>query len=259
MSQINFYEILGCKPIDNFLVIKKAYRKKVKSAHPDNDGLTERFVLIQEAKEILLNKEKRIDYDFSFTNISTKLIHKQISINVNINQILGKDYVFIKYIRKIACECKSNDKDCTYCCGEGIRDDEVDLTLKDIYRQKDKSLIVFPNGGDMDRYGRTGDLHIIINYDLAVGFEIDQKTKWFMTYNFKIKDYELLDCFNFTNKSFILKTKELGSLTLNSRVFNKKEKVMINERINVYVSIEITDIDLLLQSNYFTELKKQNL
>ena len=64
-----------------------------------------------------------------------------------------------------------------------------------------------------------------------------------MTYNFKIKDYELLDCFNFTNKSFILKTKELGSLTLNSRVFNKKEKVMINERINVYVSIEITQSD----------------
>jgi len=124
----------------------------------------------------LLVEQKRIDYDFSFTNISTKLKHKQKAYFIDLDQILGKKYLYIKYIRKIACECKGLDNDCKFCSQSGVRDDEVELTLKDLSRQKDGSIITLPKGGDVDRYGRQGDLHVIVKYNLPTGFQIDPRS-----------------------------------------------------------------------------------
>jgi len=259
LKNVNFYEILNCKPTSTWIELKKAYRDLIKVAHPDKGGSAAFFNSIREAKEILLDQSKRLDYDFSFTNVSAILNHKKIGVNINLKQILGDEPLHLKYIRKIACECKGIEEKCKYCLGTGIREDEVELKLDDVSRQKNTSKVTLPAGGDIDRYGRQADLHVILNYELPIGFHVDSTTKWFLDYNFKLKDYELLDCFDFTIKKLILKIKDLGNLELDTNVFDKNKKVKIKDRINVYVKVEITDINLLLESNYLTELTKHNL
>ena len=65
----DYYYILGVKSTASLDDIKKAYRKLSLKFHPDkNDGddfFTERFKEIQEAYEILSNKEKRSNYDLN--------------------------------------------------------------------------------------------------------------------------------------------------------------------------------------------------
>ena len=65
----DYYYILGVKNTASLDDIKKAYRKLSLKFHPDkNDGddfFTERFKEIQEAYEILSNKEKRSNYDLN--------------------------------------------------------------------------------------------------------------------------------------------------------------------------------------------------
>lgn len=61
---INHYQILGVSHDASFDEIKKAYRGKVKSFHPDKkSGNADVFKRIKEAYEILKNPEKRKIYD----------------------------------------------------------------------------------------------------------------------------------------------------------------------------------------------------
>lgn len=60
------YEVLGVRPDASADEIKRAYRQKAKRYHPDrNDSpaARERFTRIQEAKETLLDAERRRHYD----------------------------------------------------------------------------------------------------------------------------------------------------------------------------------------------------
>lgn len=69
-----YYEILGISPNSSNQEIKKAYRGLVKKCHPDIDykkrtknqrsEAHSNMQVINEAYETLMNKEKRLDYDF---------------------------------------------------------------------------------------------------------------------------------------------------------------------------------------------------
>ena len=60
-----FYDTLEIEPHASTAEIKKAYRRKVRSAHPDHGGTNEQFNQVHEAYETLSNPSKRSSYDAS--------------------------------------------------------------------------------------------------------------------------------------------------------------------------------------------------
>lgn len=57
------YETLGVKKTDSKDKIKKAYRKKSMTAHPDQGGNPEEFDSINKAYRVLMNDDHRAKYD----------------------------------------------------------------------------------------------------------------------------------------------------------------------------------------------------
>ncbi len=78
---INFYELLGIRETSSKEEIKTAYKNMVKKYHPDVNRSEEANQIIRslnEAKEILLDDEKRKEYDLSLQKIKYS---KQFSDN----------------------------------------------------------------------------------------------------------------------------------------------------------------------------------
>ena len=83
---INYYELLNINKNATEEEIKKAYRTMAKKYHPDINKSTEAskiIISINEAKETLLNEEKRKEYDRLLENLETK---------INYKDIIGKKY-----------------------------------------------------------------------------------------------------------------------------------------------------------------------
>lgn len=60
---IDYYLILGLSPVCTSEDIKKAYRTKAKTAHPDTGGDPEVFKQLKEAYDVLSNEQKKRIYD----------------------------------------------------------------------------------------------------------------------------------------------------------------------------------------------------
>jgi len=58
-----YYEILGVDKKASMDEIKKAYRKKAIRMHPDKGGDQEEFQKLQQAYDVLFDKDKREVYD----------------------------------------------------------------------------------------------------------------------------------------------------------------------------------------------------
>ena len=63
MSKADYYDILGIKKDASADEIKKAFRKKAVELHPDKGGDEKAFKEVNEAYEVLKDKEKRQRYD----------------------------------------------------------------------------------------------------------------------------------------------------------------------------------------------------
>jgi len=63
----DYYNILGCNPSSTVDQIIAEYKAKALSCHPDKNlddpSLVSKFQKIQEAKEVLVDPDKRKDYD----------------------------------------------------------------------------------------------------------------------------------------------------------------------------------------------------
>lgn len=63
---IDYYELLGIKNDASVAEIKKAYRDMVKKYHPDinkSSDASKIIISLNEAKETLLDEDKRKEYD----------------------------------------------------------------------------------------------------------------------------------------------------------------------------------------------------
>lgn len=65
VSKMNLYEVLGVERNASQAAIKYAYRKRVKTAHPDHGGTVEEFRDVHLAWRILQDPERRRKYDHS--------------------------------------------------------------------------------------------------------------------------------------------------------------------------------------------------
>src|SRR5713101_356139 len=61
----NYYKLLGVDPEAHPAIIKNAYRTNMSelNAHPDRGGTTEKAILLNRAREVLLDAALRREYD----------------------------------------------------------------------------------------------------------------------------------------------------------------------------------------------------
>jgi molecular chaperone DnaJ len=101
----NFYEILGLPANVSGLEIKRAYRKLVKSVHPDVDyngqthnersTATERMMRLNEAYETLKDRSKRAEYD-SIIGVNGRFKTNTLPVDTN-----DSDYARHQYLTRV--------------------------------------------------------------------------------------------------------------------------------------------------------------
>lgn len=136
---INYYDILEISKNATDEEIKQSYRSLAKQHHPDKKGGNkEKFQKIQEAYDVLSDKQKKQDYDnktpenifnnfssgFSFFNNFTNFFSQKIKKNDHIHKYsinLENVYFGIKkqFNLKKSNECDSCKKKCQTCYGLG--------------------------------------------------------------------------------------------------------------------------------------------
>lgn len=60
---VNLYRLLGVPKSADAATIKSAYRNKSKAMHPDQGGSAEKFNALKEARDVLMDPERRAHYD----------------------------------------------------------------------------------------------------------------------------------------------------------------------------------------------------
>ena len=73
----NYYDLLNIPQTNDITLIKKGYKSQIKKYHPDKNidkdkNTTEIFLKIQKAYEILINEDKRKEYDIKLEKIKEK-------------------------------------------------------------------------------------------------------------------------------------------------------------------------------------------
>jgi len=141
----NYYEILGVSQTATQDEIKKAFRTKSKTMHPDKGGNEEDFKRINEAYDTLGNEEKRAQYDQrgsnpfggsdpfadmfgsffnGFGQQQRRAPEKIIDLNVGvIDSFVGKEHM-TTFTRKVQCSpCQGQGGErvtCHVCQGQGF-------------------------------------------------------------------------------------------------------------------------------------------
>ena len=105
MDKLNYYEVLGVAPTADKKEIRKAYRRMAELHHPDklktsDEKLiklaTEEMIIINEAKEVLLDEVKRRKYDLEIQQKATFPSYRQDEENALIRMIVQTQNVLSK-------------------------------------------------------------------------------------------------------------------------------------------------------------------
>jgi curved DNA-binding protein CbpA len=124
----DYYQILQIKPTATNAEIKAAYRKLAKLFHPDkNPGAEEKFKIIKEAYETLIDSVRRHKYDLkrnyniAFQTPKTEPVKKQKTYTFNESELKHRQYYQTHYKTKTtgyashkAPSVKTNYKELTY-------------------------------------------------------------------------------------------------------------------------------------------------
>ena len=186
----SYYEILNISPDATKSEIKKQYKKLAKMYHPDINSSFEaeiRFKEINKAIEILLDDEKRKNYDALRT--VRKTIYKSseehkkekiqpqngddIMLNIKIDYqeaLLGTNRVVNIAQSEICPKCQgqklANGSKCPYCGGLGEITKNRKITVKIPSSIKNNSKLRLKGEGKLGKYGgKNGNLYVIVEIE----------------------------------------------------------------------------------------------
>ena len=133
----DYYEILGVEKNASEPEIKKAYRKLVKTHHPDKGGDPEQFKLIAEAYDVLSDSDKRMNYDSGNTMRMERRMRMgpeiHMTYKLKLEDVFKGKEVKLKYKRNYPCDtCNGKggtEKICPHCQGHGMVRQIVDLGI----------------------------------------------------------------------------------------------------------------------------------
>ena len=208
----SYYEILNISPDASKSEIKKQYKKLAKMYHPDINSSLEaeiRFKEINKAIEVLLDDEKRKNYDALRT--VTKTIYKEAKQNKseNISPIQGEDitvnvkidfqeailgtYRVVNINHAALCpKCQgrkfANGIKCPVCDGLGEITQNRKITVKIPPSIKNHSKLRLKGEGHEGKYGgKNGNLYVIVeieksNDDLTINDGVVYYNKYISPY-----------------------------------------------------------------------------
>ena len=188
----SYYEILNISPDASKADIKKQYKKLAKMYHPDINSSFEaeiRFKEINKAIEVLLDDEKRKNYDALRT--VTRTIYKNgckntkkeerkasingedITVNVKIDYheaLLGTYRVVNISHSEICPKCKgqkfANDNKCPYCAGTGEITQNRKITVKIPSSIKNGSKLRIKGEGQTGKKRKkNGNLYVVVEVE----------------------------------------------------------------------------------------------
>ena len=207
----SYYEILNISPDASKNEIKKQYKKLAKMYHPDVNSSLEaelRFKEINKAIEVLLDDEKRKNYDAlrtvtrtvyknTYKKESTKqapINGEDIEVNVKIDfqeAILGTYRIVNIAHSEICPKCKgqkyANDNKCPYCNGLGELVQNRKITVKIPPSIKNKTKLRLKGEGHIGKFGgKNGNLYVIVeveeNKELNIKDGVVYYTKYISPY-----------------------------------------------------------------------------
>jgi DnaJ-class molecular chaperone len=117
------------------------------------------------------------------SNLDTNLQGKHVTVSITTKNILERENVKFLYYRTEECEC-SGDDECKFCEGTKIREAEMSIMVP-FHSYIQGTQITVSKGGDIDRYGRMGDLVIDIEYKLHSNMRL---VRGIIEYNIAITD-----------------------------------------------------------------------
>jgi curved DNA-binding protein CbpA len=175
MQRLNYYEILGVSSGAETKEIKKAYRRMAELHHPDkmntNDVklielATEEMILINEAKDILLDDQTRRKYDLEMQNTSyisgrqeeENALVKMIVQSQNVLSSIGECGVDIKEAEKYFFQAKYAFQNRYYRNGlellqyavRSARDAHYQFAVREILAARNRILAVAEEGYNVD-------------------------------------------------------------------------------------------------------------
>jgi len=165
---------------------------------------------------------------------------------MSVRQIVYGEPLEVSFFKKSFCDC-GFEKDCKFCEGGGIKEEEVFLVLRDTKKYYHGMRIILNEAGNVDRYGRKENVILVLSFELSGGYklsEFENSLIYFMNFNFDdIKSiiYDNKIHINLPNLNFF-------SIPLDN--IDENSYIAVNERLKIKLIITISNVKQFLTSNF---------